>query len=193
MTPRDTLFRRYHRFFGADPLRDVDDELAFHLAMRVDEFRRAGLSADEAEAAAMRRFGDLAAIRAECRELGRRRAARSRRAFRFGALRQDAHFALRTIAAQRGFALAVVLTLALGIGATAAVFSVAYGVLLRPLPYRDADALVRLWSRNAERGIEFFSVSPADYADWQARNRAFAAMAAFERQRDATLVRGAEP
>jgi predicted permease len=87
----------------------------------------------------------------------------------------------------------VVLTLALGIGATTAVFSVAYGVLFRPLPYRDAEALVRLWSRNAERGLEFFSVSPGDYAVWRAENRVFAGLAAFERQRDAALVRRSEP
>ncbi|MFN2566452.1 MAG: ADOP family duplicated permease [Gemmatimonadaceae bacterium] len=190
---RDPDPRRYRRFFGADPRRDVDEELAFHVAMRVEEFKRGGMTAEEAEEAAMKRFGDLSHVRDECHELGRRRAARRRRAVRIDALRQDTRFALRTIAANRSFSFMVVLTLALGIGACTAVFSVAYGVLLRPLPYRDTDALVRLWSKNAERGLEFFSVSPADYATWRAQNRVFAAMGAFERQHDATLTRRSEP
>jgi putative ABC transport system permease protein len=190
---REPILRRYRRFFGADPARDVDEELAFHLAMRVEEYQRAGMTVEEARETAMKRFGDLGRVRDECHDLGRRRAARSRRASRLDALRQDVRFALRTIAVNRSFSLMVVLTLALGIGATTAVFSVAYGVLLRPLPYRDAEALVRLWSRRADRGLDFFSVSPADYASWRTRNRVFTAMAAFDRQRDATLLRGSEP
>ncbi|MDQ3949181.1 MAG: ABC transporter permease, partial [Gemmatimonadota bacterium] len=190
---RDPILRRYRRFFGADPRRDVDDEIAFHLAMRVEEFQRAGMAPEEAKEAAMNRFGNLSRVREECHELGRRRATRKLRAVRIDALRQDVRFALRTIAANRGFSLMVVLTLALGIGATTAVFSVAYGVLLRPLPYRDAESLVRLFSRRADRGLEFFSVSPADYSVWRARNRVFSAMAAFDRQYDATLLRGSEP
>src|SRR5688572_7877338 len=122
--------------------------------MRVEEFMRAGMTAEQAEEAAMKRFGSLSQVRDECDDLGRRRATRNRRAIRIDALRQDVRFALRTIAANRGFAFMVILTLALGIGATTAVFSVAYGVLLRPLPYRDADALVRLWSRRADRGLD---------------------------------------
>jgi predicted permease len=189
----DSILRRYRRFFGADPRRDVDDELAFHIAMRVEEFRRMGMSAAEAEAAALARFGNFGGVRDECHELGRRRATRTQRALWLDALRQDVRYAVRSLAGNRGFAAMVVMTLALGIGATTAVFSVAYGVLLRPLPYRDADALVRLWSRNAERGLEFFSVSPADYVVWRAASQSFVAMAAFERQRDATVIRRAEP
>jgi putative ABC transport system permease protein len=191
--PRDSILRRYRRFFGADPRRDVDDELAFHIAMRVQEFMRAGMTAEAAEEAAMSRFGNLSSVRDECHDLGRRRATRKRRALRMDALRQDVRYAIRAIAANRGFSFMVVLTLALGIGATTAVFSVAYGVLLRPLPYRDADALVRLFSRRADRGLDFFSVSPADFGVWRSRNRVFSAMAAFERQRDATLTRRSEP
>lgn len=189
----EPVWRRYLSFTRPDVASDVDDELAFHIAMRVEEFMRAGMTAEQAEEAAMKRFGSLSQVRDECDDLGRRRATRKRRAIRIDALRQDVRFALRTIAANRGFAFMVILTLALGIGATTAVFSVAYGVLLRPLPYRDADALVRLWSRRADRGLDFFSVSPADYNVWRARNQVFSAMAAFERQRDATLTIRSEP
>src|SRR5687767_14729281 len=119
--------------------------------MRVEEFMRAGMTAAEAEEAATKRFGSLSNVREECHELGRRRETRSRRADWIAALRQDLRYAVRTLVANRGFSLMVVLTMALGIGATTAVFSVAYGVLFRPLPYRDADSLVRLWSRHRER------------------------------------------
>src|SRR5439155_26053619 len=108
------------------------------------------------------------------------------------AIRRDTRLAIRSLFTTRGFAAVVALTLALGIGANSAVFSVAYGVLLRPLPYREADALVRLWSKNAPRNLEFFSVSPADYGVWRGEQRAFSALGAFERQRDATIARNGD-
>ena len=188
----DSARRRYRRFFRADPGRDVDEELAFHLAMRIDELRDAGLSPEQAREHAMHRFGNYEHVRAECDLLSRERQARRDRRLRFESLRQDARYALRTLAANRGFSLVVALTLALGIGANTTVFSVAYGVILRPLPYRDSDALVRLWAKNEPRGLEFFSVSPADYKVWKAGATVFAAMAAFERQHEGALVRGGE-
>src|SRR5439155_13682990 len=108
------------------------------------------------------------------------------------AIRRDTRLAIRSLFTTRGFAAVVALTLALGIGANSAVFSVAYGVLLRPLPYRDAGALVRLWSKNAPRNLEFFSVSPADYEVWREQQHAFSAMGPVERQRDATIARGGD-
>lgn len=190
---KEPLWRRYRRFWGPDPRQDVDDELAFHLAMREEEYQREGHTPAEAREHAVSRFGDVERVRGECHELGHERLARRDRASRWDAMRQDVRYALRALRTRPGFSLAVVATMALGIGATSAVFSVAYGVLLRPLPYRDADAVVRLWSMNAERGVEFFSVSPADYREWKARTRAFSAMGAFERQREAALTLGGEP
>src|SRR4030095_2211558 len=136
----------------------------------------------------MQRCWNIAEVRNECEELSQERVRLRRKADRLDALRQDIRFALRTFAANPTFTLIAALTMALGIGANTAVFSVAYGVLFQPLPSRDADALVRLWSRNASRGLDFFSVSPADFESWRAA-RGFAAMAAFARQHDATLVR----
>src|SRR5687768_903414 len=188
----DPTPRRYSRFLGPDARRDVDDELAFHFAMRVDEFEQTGMTHAEALAAARERFGNIDHVRDECVELGQRRLTARHRRFQMDSLRQDTRFALRTIVANRGFSIAVALTMALGIAANTVVFSVAYGVLVRPLPYRDAGSLVRLWSMNVERNVEFFSISPADFADWRAQNRVFSAMAAFDRQRTATLARGGE-
>src|SRR5688500_3783022 len=189
----EPLWQRYRRFWGADPRQDLDDELAFHIAMREDELVQAGFTRDEARAETMKRFGDVEGIRAECHELGARRASRRQRASHWDSIRSDLRQAFRSLRINRGFSLAVILTMALGIGATSAVFSVAYGVLLRPLPYADADRLVRLWAKHEARGLEFFSVSPAEYRDWKAQSRAFSAMGAFERQREAVMVRSGEP
>jgi predicted permease len=191
--PDESRGRRYRRFWGADPRRDVDDEVAFHVQMRIDEFTAAGLSPDRAEAEALKRFGDMRQVRDEMTQLGARRAARTRLTRRWSAVRHDLRSAVRALAAHRAFTAVVALTMALGIGATTAVFSVAYGVLLRPLPYAHSEALVRLWSKNAGRGIEFFSVSPADAREWSAQNDVFAHMGAFERQQDATLLLGDTP
>src|SRR5215510_7411233 len=190
---RDSFFRRYRRFWGPDPKRDVDEELSFHLAMRADEYRRAGLPEQEALEATMQRFGGMREIREEVERLAVKRHARRRRALRLDALTQDLRFAWRTLIGNPGYSLVVLLTLALGIGANAAVFSVAYGVLLRPLPYRDADHIVRVFSKNTSRNLEFFSVSAPDYQTWKTASPAFSAMAAFERQRDATLATQTEP
>ena len=191
--PGDRFRRRYSRFLGPDPRRDVDDEIAFHFAMRVEELERGGMSRQAAEAAARERFGNVDTVRHECVDLSQRRQARRHRRFHMDALRQDIKFALRTIAGNRAFAAAIVLTMALGIAANTVVFSVAYGVLLRPLPFRDSSQLVRLWSKNAERNIEFFSISPADLASWREQSRVFSQLGAFDRQRDAILTRGGEP
>src|SRR5215210_4252208 len=131
----EPIWRRYRRLLRPDPQRDVDDEIAFHLQMRIDEFERAGLSAVEAREAAMHRFGQVDRVLDECHEIGRQRARRGLRSWRWQALAQDVRVGLRGLAARRGFALAVIVTMALGIGANSAMFSVAYGVLLRPLPY----------------------------------------------------------
>ena len=190
---RDSFFRRYGRFWGPDPKRDVDEELSFHLAMRADEYRRAGLSEQEALEATMQRFGRMREIREEVETLAVKRYVRRRRALQLDALMQDLRFAWRTLVANPGYSIVVLLTLALGIGANAAVFSVANGVLLRPLPYRDANRIVRVFSKNVPHNLEFFSVSAPDYKRWKAESPAFSAMAAFERQRDATLATQAQP
>jgi len=166
--PHDSARRRYLRFFRADPRRDVDEELAFHLAMRIDEYRDAGLSDAQAEDHAMQRFGDYSEVREECDRLSRERLARTTRRYRWATLRDDARYAIRALTASPAFAIAVAATLALGIGANSAVFSVAYGVLLKPLPWADAPRLVRLYeTRQGSTGRLRPMMTNATYLAWR--------------------------
>jgi len=97
------------------------------------------------------------------------------------ALLNDVRFALRTLVRDRSFSLTALLTLAVGIGASTAIFSVVDGVLLRPLPYRDADRIVTLWQHDRGAAIERDDVSSANYMDWRDRARgSFESMAAVE-------------
>src|SRR5436853_1627072 len=104
----------------------------------------------------------------------------------------DLRFAVRTLIKKPGFAFVLVLALALGIGANTAIFSVVNAVLLRPLPYKDAERLVWIWSTNPKNDIKHETASPPDYNDWKAQNQSFEEMGAFVNTR-MTLTSGGEP
>ena len=91
----------------------------------------------------------------------------------------DLKYALRQLRRAPGFALPAILTLALGIGAATAVFTVVDRVVLRPLPYPESERLVRVWDRDEPAGLLYFSVAPAHYFDWQQRSRTVAAIGAY--------------
>ena len=82
-------------------------------------------------------------------------------------------YSVRSLSRSPFFTLSATMTLALGIGANAAVFSVVEAVLLRPLPYAEPDRLVRIWETNPAQGIERGHVSPGSFVDWRARTRTF--------------------
>ena len=142
---------------------DVDDELRFHLQMRTDELVAGGLPRERARAQAEREFGDLAYTRAYLRREDAARDSRERRLELWDELGQNTRYALRALRRSPGFAAVAVLTLALGIGANTAIFSVVNGVLFKPLPFREPDRVVRIFS--FVRG-ERNSVSPPDFMDW---------------------------
>ncbi|MGH7555593.1 MAG: ABC transporter permease, partial [Longimicrobiales bacterium] len=102
-------------------------------------------------------------------------------------LAHDVRHAIRSLLKSRTFTFVAVLTLALGIGASAAVFAVTHAVLIRPLPWADPDRLVRVWSSHPARGLPQFSISPADYMTWRQESHVFEGLAAFDRQRSAVL------
>ena len=132
-------WRRYLRFWRANIAQDVDDELRFHMDMRVAEYMARGMTADEARRVVIARFGDVNAARAECIALGEVRETHAQQADFFDGLRADVRFALRSLGRAPGWTAVALLTIALGVGATTAVFSVADVLLVRPFPYRDAS------------------------------------------------------
>src|SRR5262245_26250940 len=92
---------------------------------------------------------------------------------------QDLRFGVRMLAKNPGFTAIAIFTLALGIGANTAIFSVVNAVLLRPLPYRKPDQLLRVWGNNPRQGSQPLTASLPDYLDWRDRNQVFEQMAAF--------------
>jgi putative ABC transport system permease protein len=92
---------------------------------------------------------------------------------------QDARFALRTLLKSRGFTLTAIFTLAIGIGATSAVFSVVNGVLLRPFPFADPERLVVVWEYIPTHPLKYMFSSPPDFADWRAQSDVLELVAAF--------------
>ena len=143
-------WRRYLRFWGPRAEADVDDELRFHIEMRVREYMTRGMTETEARAATAHRLGDLATSRAECLTITARRERRMTRAQLVDALLQDARFALRTLGRQKGWSAVAILTLALGIGANTAVFSVVNSLLLHPLPYPHADRVAIIFQEPSQ-------------------------------------------
>jgi hypothetical protein len=102
---------------------EVDAELAFHLEMTTRQLMERGMNRSQARAEAERRFGDLQSVNAECRRYGTERDQKARRANTSASFGHDVAFAVRQLARARGFAAVAIITLALGIGATAAMFS----------------------------------------------------------------------
>ena len=148
MSDQDPRESREHDldFMPKKPSAEVESELQFHLEERVQANLAKGMSPEAARRAAIERFGDVDHVRNECAQLlAEDRRAEARRDW-FGDLRQDLRFAVRSaLRAPLFFALAAV-TLALGIGANAAVFGTVKSVLLNALPYRDADRLMRIYT-----------------------------------------------
>jgi predicted permease len=167
--------------------RDVDDEVRFHMQMRVDDLMHGGKRRDEAERQAAAEFGDVVAARSELAAIDERRLrSRSRRQW-FESLRQDVRFGLRNLTSRPAFTITILVTLALGIGANAAVFSFVDSVLLRPLPFARPDRLVHLWE-TFDGGMRSEAAYP-DYLDWRARNAAFSDLAGYH---DADFLVGDE-
>ena len=125
-------------------LQDADDEMHMHLDLWAQEFRNQGMSARDAEAAAFRRFGDLRGYRDHVARRAERKAQWQRITEWFAEWRQDVRFALRHFAKAPAFTSIAVATLALGIGANTAIFSVVHRLLIAPLPYANGDRVVAL-------------------------------------------------
>jgi putative ABC transport system permease protein len=170
--PRPSAWRRTLRFLGANVEQDVDAELVFHLDMRAAEYERRGLTPRSARVAAERRFGDLPRVRAECERIEHQREQAMSRARMLEELGQDIRWATRALSKRRGFTFTAALTLALGIGANTAIFSVVNAYLFQPLPVRDGDRLYVVAAKG--RGSELAgNVSYPNYRDVKARTDLF--------------------
>jgi putative ABC transport system permease protein len=170
--------------------REVDSELAFHLEMRVRELLEQGMTPVDARRAALERFGDVDRITTACRDIGRRRNRDMRRTEWLAELRHDLRYAVRGLRSSPGFTAVALLTLAMGIGASTTIFSVANTVLLRPFPYREPDRIVRLYETNPS--TETFGISEPNYLDWRQRVRGMSQLAAFT-GRNASLLGDGDP
>ncbi len=145
--------------------RDLDAELRAYLDQLTREKLRAGMSPEEARRAALLELGGMEQIKEEVREVRRGRI--------FEELLQDLRYGARTLAKNPGFTTIAVLALAVGIGANTAMFSVVYGILLRPLPYPDADRVAAVYMHFYPQNFEHGTMCVADYLDWKANNHAF--------------------
>ncbi|HEY6465353.1 MAG TPA: ABC transporter permease [Candidatus Acidoferrales bacterium] len=146
--------------------RQLDDELRFHIETHTDDLMRSGLSRGEAARQARLAFGGVDRAKEECRDATGASFVES--------LLQDTRFGLRMLRKNPGFTAVAVLTLALGIGANAAIFSVVDAVLLRPLAYNDADQLVTILHYGTG------PIGPANYLDYRDQSTSYTAMGAAE-------------
>ncbi|HSB56082.1 MAG TPA: permease prefix domain 1-containing protein, partial [Gemmatimonadales bacterium] len=174
--------RIFHLGQSAEHVTDeVRRELDHHIELRAREFEGQGMSPAAAREAALASFGDRTAIESEVREARRATVeARERRDW-WSELVQDLRVAARGLRRTPGFTIVALLTLALGIGANSAIFSVVRSILLRPLPYPDAGRLVQVWSDYRENNgrTEPEWLTPPDFADWRDGNKSFETMAAY--------------
>jgi len=147
--------------------RDVADEIALHLELRTQEFIQQGYDPAEARQAAIAAFGDVRAVERQCRRIRRRRVRARERLEFLHDLAQDVRFAVRSLRKSPGFTLAILVTLALGIGANTAIFSLINGVLIQPLPFDGGDRLVTLHQPAYGAGVEDAGFSPVELADYR--------------------------
>ena len=159
---------------------DVDAELRFHIQARVDDLMRQGRSRQEAEREAQREFGDATAARRELAAIDRRTARRSGWREFLGSIKQDVRISWRALVARPAFTATVLLTLGLGIGANAAIYSVTYAVLLKPLPFAQPERLVHLWETFDGPVDRRSEASYPDYRDLRDRTRTLSGVAGYQ-------------
>jgi len=180
--PLFRLPRLGRRAVARDLEHQVDDELAFHIRMREERLTQLGMSPEAARADAIARFGDHERIRAECLTIDQQYARETTMMDWLESVAADIRFALRTLRRAPAFTVIAALTLALGVGATTAIFTLVNGILLRPLPYPHAEQLVRVIQSFPEKGLDAWPLSQQNTATYKRDVTDFAHFAAYTRQ-----------
>lgn len=175
MTPAKTFRRAVSLFRRSRQESELREEIQQHLEMKIDDNVAAGMSPADARAAALREFGNPLLLREESSDQW---------TLPLESLWHDIRYAARSLRKSPGYTAVALLTLALGVGANAAIFSILRGVLLQPLPFADPSHLVRI--DETGKGSEFSGfalngVSPPDYWAYKEQNHSLAAMAAYNR------------
>jgi predicted permease len=155
-----------HRRFGSE----LDEEMAFHREQATKELIAGGMTPEAARYAAMRQFGNATRLKERSHEVV---------GFGFETVLQDVRFALRQLMRSPGFALATLMTLALGIGAATSVFTLVQGTLLRRLPYRQADRIVNITDERLHGRSTGGLVGVPRFFDLEARNKSYASLGYF--------------
>jgi predicted permease len=165
------ILSKLRHLFARGSEKDFDDEIDAHLAMLAGRFHAQGMTDEEAWRAARRQFGNGTSLREARNEM--------QTFVWLATLWQDLRYGVRVLGKNKGFAAVAVLTLALGIGANTAIFSVVNAAILRPLPYPDPARLAILWGNVKRLRVERRGASYPDFRDWRDQSRSFEAMAAF--------------
>lgn len=160
---------------------ELERELRSHLELEAQEQQEAGLSPEDAAYAARRAFGNLTLVKERLGEIWRPTA--------FERFSNDLRYAARMLRKSPGFTAVAVLSIALGVGANTAIFTIVNGALLRPLPYPDADHLFSIQEKGRQFGIP---TSYPDFNDWRKYNNVFSGMASYHGG-DATLTGTGDP
>lgn len=158
-------------FRGGQVDRELDDEMQYHLELRTQENIARGMTPEDARLAALRAMGGLTQNKERARE--------TRHVGAILNFAGDMRYALRLLVKNPGFSIIAILTLALGIGANTAIFSVVNAMLLRPLPFPEPNRLVRLCETLPTKGVYHNVVNPWNFLDWRERTHSFEDMAAI--------------
>ena len=159
--------------------REWTAEFESHLRMHIDDNLRAGMSAEQARREALMKFGSIESAKESMRD---------RATFVWiDTSWQDIRYAVRSLRRSPGFAITAILSLALGLGASLAIFTVADNLLLRPLPYRDSSQLVMVWEASRTARYDHNMVSPGNYFDWKAQNDVFPAWPVLRESRSVLI------
>jgi len=154
---------------------EMEEEMGFHLEMQIKQNLASGMAAEEAHYAARRQFGNQTWVKEASREMWSLNSIET--------LIQDLRYGARMLRKNPGFTAVAALTLALGIGANTAIFSVINHLLLLPLPYPESQRIVDVWHTPPQEsfpGLDRFSVSPANYLNWKSQNEVFEQMAIYQ-------------